>query len=341
MEIQIIPKETGGTEFLACPHRLHLGGQNAQGVDRLRFLLPERWKSLTVTLHIRHSDGSVSSPIPLDGSSSVPVGRSFTGWESGQWMLCATNGTDYTAYTRPGSYDVYAILPTDGTAEEPSASLYETFVAQVLDSATKAAASCTKSEVAADRAEYVAGELSRILDDPLQNLVLKPTVLLSEADGLRTVGASLSRSGTTVTLSGGVSTFASWSLPSGLTAKDVLQISGSCAALSGGMRLVLNAVPKSDPTETEYYPLLTLAANASFDTLLDLAWYAANTDIDLSNPMDIRFLFTAANSSATLYHPVLSKKLSTCHFIREEGSTLGEVLQNIEAEIKSHHPSSN
>ena len=35
MKIQIIQKQCGGTEFLAQPHRLHLGAQNAAGVDEL------------------------------------------------------------------------------------------------------------------------------------------------------------------------------------------------------------------------------------------------------------------------------------------------------------------
>ena len=34
MEIQINPKDFGGTEFLARPSQLHLGAQNAVGVDR-------------------------------------------------------------------------------------------------------------------------------------------------------------------------------------------------------------------------------------------------------------------------------------------------------------------
>lgn len=46
MEIQITPKDFGGTEFLAHPSRLHLGAQNAAGVDRLTFHLPEAWKNL-------------------------------------------------------------------------------------------------------------------------------------------------------------------------------------------------------------------------------------------------------------------------------------------------------
>ena len=37
VKIQIIQKQCGGTEFLAQPHRLHLGAQNAAGVDELLF----------------------------------------------------------------------------------------------------------------------------------------------------------------------------------------------------------------------------------------------------------------------------------------------------------------
>mgnify|MGYP001711812442 CR=1 FL=1 len=35
MKIQIIHRACGGTEFLPQPSRLHLGAQNAEGVDRL------------------------------------------------------------------------------------------------------------------------------------------------------------------------------------------------------------------------------------------------------------------------------------------------------------------
>ena len=94
MKIQIIQKQCGGTEFLAQPHRLHLGAQNAAGVDELHFSLPEEWAAM------------------------------------------GENG--YTAYTRPGSYDCYAILPIDDDAEELPPSLYEQFVARVLESSSSA-----------------------------------------------------------------------------------------------------------------------------------------------------------------------------------------------------------
>ena len=56
MQINITARDFGGTEFLAQPHRLHLGAQKAEGVDRLEFSLPEQWNGCVVTLHIRHTD---------------------------------------------------------------------------------------------------------------------------------------------------------------------------------------------------------------------------------------------------------------------------------------------
>lgn len=141
MQIQIIPCACGGTEFAVQPHRLHLGAQGAEGVDTLRFCLPEAWEACAVTLHIKHSDGTLAVPIALDSSGIVSVGRSFTGWRSGEWMLAATDGNGYAAYTRPGRYDVHGVLSTDGTTEEPSPSLYEQFIAQVAANANAAAES--------------------------------------------------------------------------------------------------------------------------------------------------------------------------------------------------------
>ena len=43
MQINITARDFGGTEFLAQPHRLHLGAQKAEGVDQLEFSLPEQW----------------------------------------------------------------------------------------------------------------------------------------------------------------------------------------------------------------------------------------------------------------------------------------------------------
>lgn len=157
MDIEITPRNCGGTEFLAHPHRLHLGGRQAEGVDRLHFLLPAAWEGLAVALYIEHSDGTSPSPIALDSQNTVTVDRRFTGWPEGKWMLAATGAGGYTAYTRPGRYDVHEIITADGSAEVPSASLYEQFVARVLASAEQAAASAKSAAASAEQAQAAAG----------------------------------------------------------------------------------------------------------------------------------------------------------------------------------------
>ena len=139
MKIQIIHRACGGTEFLPQPSRLHLGAQNAEGVDRLQFQLPESWADCAIALYLRRSDGTQLAPVPLDGDACVTVDRRLTGCTGGQWMLAAVSGSGYTAYTRPGRYDTYATLPTDGGSEDLPPTLYEQFVARVLESASTAA----------------------------------------------------------------------------------------------------------------------------------------------------------------------------------------------------------
>lgn len=163
MKIDIIARSGAGTEFLARPHRLHLGGQDAEGVDTLEFQLPSDWADKDVTLYIEHSDGTQATPVTLDESRTAEVDRKFTAWPSGRWMLTATDGQGYTACTRPGVYDVYGTLSTDGSAEDPSPTLYEQFVARVLESsnaATQSAKNAAQSEASAassaDRAETAA-----------------------------------------------------------------------------------------------------------------------------------------------------------------------------------------
>ena len=60
MEIEILEQQCGGTEFVPRPHRLHLGAQNAEGVDRLQFILPAAWAGCTLALYLRRSDGGAA-----------------------------------------------------------------------------------------------------------------------------------------------------------------------------------------------------------------------------------------------------------------------------------------
>jgi hypothetical protein len=64
-------------------------------------------------------------------------------------MLAAIDASGYAAYTRPGSYDTYAILPTDGGAEELPPSQYEQFVARVLESASTASTAAQRAAASA------------------------------------------------------------------------------------------------------------------------------------------------------------------------------------------------
>ena len=159
VNIKIIQRQCGGTEFLSQPHRLHLGAQNAAGVDELCFTLPEAWAGCTVALYLRRSDGTLLAPVSLDTQHCVTVDRRLTGSTGGQWMLAAIDASGYAAYTRPGSYDTYAILPTDGGAEELPPSQYEQFVARVLESASTASTAAQRAAASAEAAAARAEEL--------------------------------------------------------------------------------------------------------------------------------------------------------------------------------------
>ena len=136
MHIEITPRQVSGcTDFIPQPARLHLGSRNAQGVDTLSFALPEAWAGMSVSLHIQQDDGTLPAPLLLDSQGQVAVDRRLTAAAAGRWMLAATDGEGYTAYTRPGSYDTCETLPTDGDAAPPDDTLYEQFVAQVAASA--------------------------------------------------------------------------------------------------------------------------------------------------------------------------------------------------------------
>ena len=149
VNIKIIQRQCGGTEFLSQPHRLHLGAQNAAGVDELCFTLPEAWAGCTVALYLRRSDGTLLAPVSLDTQHCVTVDRRLTGSTGGQWMLEAIDASGYAVYTRPGSYDTYAILPIDGGAEELPPSQYEQFVARVLESSSTASTAAQRAAASA------------------------------------------------------------------------------------------------------------------------------------------------------------------------------------------------
>ena len=73
-------------------------------------------------------------------------------------MLAAANGNGYTAYTRPGQYDVHGILPTEGGGEELTPSVYEQFIARVVDSANAAAEAAKRAASGEANAKQSASE---------------------------------------------------------------------------------------------------------------------------------------------------------------------------------------
>ena len=159
MIITITAKEQGGgTQFVPAPRRLHLGGERAEGVDRLTFELPEEWEALSVSMYVEHEDGKLMTPVLLDSQHSVSVSRTFTDALEGKWMLAATNGAGYTAYTLPGSYDVYDTMDTSGDGTEIPQSQYEQFVSQVIQSASNAANAAAQAQASQAAAADAAGQ---------------------------------------------------------------------------------------------------------------------------------------------------------------------------------------
>ena len=159
MKIEIRAQEArGGTEFIAIPARLHLGGQRAEGVDRLEFELPEEWENMSVSLYVQHEDGKNMIPVLLDSSSAASVGRAITESARGLWMLAATNGAGYTAYTKPGQYDLYDTLDTSGDGTEVPQNQYEQFVSQVIASASTASNAAAQAQASQAAAANAAGQ---------------------------------------------------------------------------------------------------------------------------------------------------------------------------------------
>lgn len=161
MQIKITPRTLGGTEFTAQPARAAPGRTERRG--RGPAGVPAAWRNGPgAASPCTSATATAPLPHPLCWTRAQRArGRSFTGWPAGQWMLAATDGSGYTAYTRPGRYDVYDILPTDGTEEEPSPSVYEQFIAQVsgqADAAVQAAQSSAASEANAARQAQAAAD---------------------------------------------------------------------------------------------------------------------------------------------------------------------------------------
>ena len=141
LDIRIRKVQDNGTTFKANPATLQLGGIRSAKVDTLRFELPEEWKNCAVTLHVQRLSGTLPDPQLLDEASCVVVDRRWTLEKQGTWMLLAVGDDGYVAMTQPGKYSCYETIDTDSTTETISESIYEQFVAAVLEYAKQAAES--------------------------------------------------------------------------------------------------------------------------------------------------------------------------------------------------------
>lgn len=165
MKIKISARDVrGGTTFAASPSRLYLGGQMAEGVDRLEFELPEEWDGMGVALYIQHEDGKLMAPVLLDAENTASVNRALTEATKGVWMLGATNSAGYAAYTVPGEYATYKTIDTSGDGTEVSENQYQQFVDQVLASASAA----QNAAAAAQQAQADAAESAAALDGAVE-----------------------------------------------------------------------------------------------------------------------------------------------------------------------------
>lgn len=143
---------------MPSPHRLHLGAQNAEGVDRLQFILPAAWAECTLALYLRRSDGVQLAAIPLDTDGSVTVDRRLTGSVRGSWMLAAMGSSRLHRLHPPRAATTCTPpCPRDGGSEELPPSVYEQFVARVLESAHAAAESARRAENGAGRYRHAGG----------------------------------------------------------------------------------------------------------------------------------------------------------------------------------------
>ena len=107
MKIKIIQKQCGGTEFLCpaapaaprCTERRRGGRAAASRCRKHGPGAPLRCTCAAATAPCwRRSRWTPQHRVTVD--------RRLTGSTGGQWMLAAMGDNGYTAYTRPGSYDV-------------------------------------------------------------------------------------------------------------------------------------------------------------------------------------------------------------------------------------------
>ena len=158
LNIRIRKLQDNGSTFRATPETLYMGGVGSARVDTLRFEVPEEWNGCAISLHVKRLSGALPDPQLLDENHCVVVDKRWTKEKQGSWMLLAMNDAGYIAMTKPGQYTCYETIDLNGTTETITQSLYEQFVAAVLNYANQALAS---RNAAGEKAEEAKGHADR------------------------------------------------------------------------------------------------------------------------------------------------------------------------------------
>ena len=146
LNIKVRKSQDNGSTFRATPDTLYMGGVGSAKVDTLHFEVPEEWAGCAITLHVQRLSGALPDPQMLDENNCVVVDRRWTQEKQGSWMLLAVDENGYIAMTKPGQYTCYETIDTNSTTETITPSVYEQFVAAVLEYAKQAAANATKTK---------------------------------------------------------------------------------------------------------------------------------------------------------------------------------------------------
>lgn len=158
LNIRIRKLQDNGSTFRATPESLYMGGVGSARVDTLCFDVPEEWKGCAITLHVQRLSGTLPDPQLLDEKNRAVVDQRWTKEKQGSWMLLAMNDAGYIAMTKPGKYTCYETIDLNRTTETIPQSLYEQFVAAVLNYANQALAS---RNAAGEKAKEAKGHADR------------------------------------------------------------------------------------------------------------------------------------------------------------------------------------
>ena len=165
LNIRIRKLQDNGSTFRATPETLYMGGVGSARVDTLRFEVPEEWNGCAISLHVKRLSGALPDPQLLDENHCVVVDKRWTKEKQGSWMLLAMNDAGYIAMTKPGQYTCYETIDLNSTTETIPQSLYEQFVAAVLNYANQALASRNAAGEKAEEAKGHAGQAEQAKTD--------------------------------------------------------------------------------------------------------------------------------------------------------------------------------